>query len=310
MRFLVLGAGALGGLFGARLLKGGADVTFLARPNRAAQLRRDGLIAKTQDGELRFPAKTVQKGMIDGPYDTVLLCCKAYDLESAMNDLAPAIGDQSAVLPLLNGIRHITLLEKRFGSKHVLGGVTAINAALTPDGVIVQSQLRVNFNVIGELTGTTSQRIAAIRVALERGGIPVTVSENITAVMWNKFFGFASIAAIASLTRSRAGPIARSSAGSAFVEAAMEECNHVCEAEGYPTPSQMLDVVRGIYSQSDSAYGPSLLVDMENGRPTEGEHTIGDLVSRATRHGISTPILGAALCNLQAYELSRMKDHS
>jgi 2-dehydropantoate 2-reductase len=160
------------------------------------------------------------------------------------------------------------------------------------------------------LTGAASQRVGAIREALELGGIPVTVSDNITAVMWNKFFGFASIAAIASLTRSQAGPIARSSAGSAFVEATIDECTRICEAEGYPTPPQLLDVVRGTYSQSDSAYGPSLLVDMENGRPTEGEHTIGDLVSRAMHHGISTPILGAALCNLQAYELNRHKEHS
>jgi 2-dehydropantoate 2-reductase len=227
-----------------------------------------------------------------------------------MSDLAPAMGEQSAVLPLLNGIRHIALLEGRFGSNRVLGGVTAINAALTPDGVIVQSQFRVNFNFVGELTGAASQRIEAIRKALELGGIPVTVSGNITAVMWNKFFGFASIAAIASLTRSRAGPIALSGAGSAFVEAVIDECARACEAEGYPAPPQLLDVVRGTYSQSDSSYGPSLLVDVESGRPTEGEHTIRDLVRRAMHHGIPTPILGAALCNLQAYELNRKKELS
>src|SRR5262249_5065558 len=156
----------------------------------------------------------VHKDTIDGPYDVVLLACKAYDLDSAMADLAPAVGEQSAVLPLLNGIGHIARLEGRFGSNHVLGGVTAINAALTPDGVVVQSAFRVDFNFIGELTGARSQRVEAIRQALELGGIPVTVSDNIIAVMWNKFFGFGSIAAIASLTRSRAGAIARSGAGS------------------------------------------------------------------------------------------------
>src|SRR5262245_28763614 len=92
MRFLVVGAGALGGLFGARLLKGGADVSFLVRPNRAAQLSRDGLIVKAYDGELRFPARIVHKDTIDGPYDVVLLACKAYDLDSAMADLAPGVG--------------------------------------------------------------------------------------------------------------------------------------------------------------------------------------------------------------------------
>lgn len=110
MRFLVLGAGALGGYFGGMLLKGGANVTFLVRPARAAQLNRDGLVIKTQDGEeLRNHVRTVQQGQLDGTYDVVLLCCKAYDLEGAMDAIAPAMGEQSVVLPVLNGVRHIAL---------------------------------------------------------------------------------------------------------------------------------------------------------------------------------------------------------
>src|SRR6266481_7146130 len=122
MRYLVLGAGALGGYFGGMLLKGGADVTFLVRPARAAQLRRDGLVVKTQDGgELRIQAKTIQQGQLDGPYDVVLLCCKAQDLDGAMAAIAPAMGDQSVILPLLNGVRHIDALTERFGPERVLG---------------------------------------------------------------------------------------------------------------------------------------------------------------------------------------------
>ena len=120
MRYLVLGAGALGGYFGGMLLKGGADVTFLVRPARAAQLRRDGLVVKTQDGgELRIQAKTIQQGQVDGPYDVVLLCCKAYDLDGAMAAIAPAMGEQSVILPLLNGVRHIDALTERFGPGRV-----------------------------------------------------------------------------------------------------------------------------------------------------------------------------------------------
>jgi 2-dehydropantoate 2-reductase len=310
MRYLILGAGALGGFFGGMLLKGGADVTFLVRPARAVQLKRDGLIIKTQDGdELRTQVRTVQRGELDGTYDVVLLCCKAYDLKGAMDAIAPAMGKQSIILPLLNGVRHLDVLTERFGRERVLGGLTIVNAALLADGTIQQSQLRFNITAIGELDGGLSSRCTAIKTALEAGGIAVQVTENVIAMMWEKFFGFACNATIASLCRSRAGTIARAPDGASFVSAVIAECRQVVTAAGYP-PLPAFDSARqiaGLFSQPDSTYGPSLLVDMEDGRPTEGEHTIGDLVERAARGGISVPLLTAARCNLQTYEINRRK---
>lgn len=167
MRYLVLGAGALGGHFGARLIKGGADVTFQVRPRREQQLQRDGLIVHTQDGEtLRYTVRTVQRGGIDKPFDVVLLTCKSYDLESAMDAIAPAVGPGTAILPVLNGIRHIDVLKERFGAAQVLGGITVINAALLPDGAIQQSQVRINMNHLGELDCKKSARCIAISQAL------------------------------------------------------------------------------------------------------------------------------------------------
>jgi 2-dehydropantoate 2-reductase len=310
MRYLILGAGALGGFFGGMLFRGGADVTFLVRPARAAQLKRDGLVIKTQDGgELRTPVKTVQQGELDGTYDVVLLTCKAYDLDSAMDAIAPAMDGQSVIVPVLNGVRHIDILTARFGAERVLGGLTVINAALLPDGSIQQSQVRINLNVIGELDGRTSNRCTAIKAALDAGGIPVQISDNILAMMWAKFSGFACSAAIATLTRSRAGAIAVSPSGAAFVTAVIDECARVATAAGYPPAPppapDMAAIVRGMFSQTGSTYGPSMLVDMEDGRPTEGEHTIGDMVGYAVRANVSVPILSAARCNLQVYEINR-----
>src|ERR1700676_3803186 len=259
MRYLILGAGALGGFFGGMLLKGGADVTFLVRPARAAQLKRDGLVIKTQDGgELRTQVRTVQKGQLDGTYDVVLLTCKAYDLDSAMDAIAPAMGEQSVIVPVLNGVRHIDVLTERFGFGCVLGGLTAINAALMPDGTIQQSQLRINLNVIGELDGRESTRCNAIKAALDAGGIPIQISDNIFAMMWMKFFGFVCIATIATLTRSRAGAIARAGSGPPFVSAVIEECTRVATAAGYPPAPDMAGLIRGMFSQPDSTYGPSM----------------------------------------------------
>jgi 2-dehydropantoate 2-reductase len=312
MRFLVLGAGALGGFFGSRLVRAGADVTFLVRSGRAAQLQRDGLVVNGQDGDVfRETVKIVQQGQIDDGYDVVLLTCKAYDLDSAIASIAPAMGDHTAVLPLLNGVRHIDVLTGKFGRERVLGGLTVINAALLSNGTIQQSQVRVNLNVIGELDGRVSDRCNAIKSALDAGGIPIQIADNILAMMWGKLHGFAAIATIATLTRARAGTIVKTPSGASFVSAVIDECERVVTAAGYPpAPPPAPDtaaIVRGLYSQPDSTYGPSMLIDMEDGRPTEAEHVIGDLVRRAAQHGMSVPILTAALCNLQAYEITRMR---
>jgi 2-dehydropantoate 2-reductase len=310
MRYLVLGAGALGGYFGGMLIKGGADVTFLVRPARAAQLKRDGLVIKASDGgELRSRVHAVQQDQVDGSYDVVLLTCKAYDLQSAMDAIAPAIGEQSVIVPVLNGVRHIDVLTERFGPARMLGGLTRIRAELMPDGTIQESRVQINLNVIGELDGRASARCSAIKAALEAGSVPVEISDNIVAMMWAKFFGFVCSATIATLTRSRAGAIARSASGASFVSAVVEECARVVTAAGYPqAPPPAPDtagIIRGLFSRPDSTYGPSMLVDMEQGRPTESEHTIGDMVERAGRADVSAPILSAARCNLQAYEINR-----
>jgi 2-dehydropantoate 2-reductase len=308
MRYLVLGAGALGGYFGGMLIRGGADVTFLVRPARAAQLKRDGLVVKTQDGdELRTQVRTVQQDQIEATYDVVLLCCKAYDLNSAMDAVAPALGKQSVIVPLLNGVRHIDVLKERFDPERVLGGLTVINAALMSDGTIQQSQVRVNITAIGEIDGRPFSRCMAIKSALDAGGIAVQVTDNVMAMMWEKFFGFTCNATIASLSRSRAGAIARAPNGASFVSAVIDECTRVVTALGHPPLPAFNSAaqIAALFSQRDSTYGPSLLIDMEDGRPTEGEHTIGDLAERALKAGISAPLLTAARCNLQTYEINR-----
>ena len=186
----------------------------------------------TQDGEtLRYKVRTAQQGGLDGRYEVVLLACKAYDLARAMDAIAQQWPGTS-ILPVLNGVRHMDLLKERFGAVQVLGGLTVINAALMPDGAIQQSQVRINMNYLGELDGKKTPRCEAIAEGLK--GIDAKVVPDITAQMWNKFFGFACNATITTLTRSRAGTIARSASGAEFVSAVIDECARVCAAEGFP----------------------------------------------------------------------------
>jgi 2-dehydropantoate 2-reductase len=307
VRFLIVGAGALGGYYGGMLVKGGADVTFLVRPQRAAQLAERGLIIKRPAGEFHTPIKTVHAGGIEGCYDIALLACKAYDLDTAIEDFAPALSPGGAILPVLNGINHVALLSDRFGAGRVLGGVTSFSVERTPEGDISVPGHATEQTSFGELTGESSSRCEAIRAVLAAGGAPSMVSDHIIGEMWGKFSGFAAAAAIAVLTRARAGEIAAAPAGPGFVAAALDECARVAAAEGYPPPAAVIDRYRRIYSQIGSGAAPSMLHDIENGRPTEGDHVVGDLVRRADRLGVEAPILRAALCNLQIYEAGRAR---
>jgi len=302
MRFLILGAGALGGYFGGMLRRGGAEVGFLVRPRRAAQLREQGLVVTLPDGEYRSPVKALLSGEIDGPYDIVLLACKAYDLDGAMDAVAPALGAASAVLPILNGINHIETLVARFGQERVLGGLGMVNGELSLEGVVAMRVLTPSHISFGELNGERSNRCLEVQRAFAAGGVPSTVSDHILADMWGKFCGFGAIAVIHTLMRARAGEIAATAAGAGLVDAAIDECAQVAAAEGYPPTSAPGEFARSLYTRADSAYRPSILVDLAAGRPTEGEHTIGDLVRRADRHGLAVPLLRAALCNLQIHE--------
>ena len=144
-----------------------------------------------------------------------------------------------------------------------------------------------------------------IKDAMATGGIAVDVVEDIRAAMWQKLFGFACNAAITTLMRSRAGVVASTPAGAQFVNDVLDEATGILATEGYRPAEQTLGLIRGLFAQVGSNYAPSLFVDMAEGRPTEAEHTIGDLVRRAGARGISAPILNAALCNLQAYEIGR-----
>jgi 2-dehydropantoate 2-reductase len=302
MRYLVLGAGAIGGYFGGMLLRGGVDLSFMVRPKRAAQLAERGLVVKTPDGKLQYRARTVAPGEVDGHYDVVLLACKAYDLDSAMGAIAPAVGDDSVVLPFQNGINHIATLMDRFGQRRVLGGKTLANCWLSPEGDVTRRGGNPDQTSFGELTGERSARCEAIQRALAAGGAASAVSENIISELWAKCCAFAAVATIAALTRATGGEIAATPSGAAFVGSALDECERVSSAEGYPMPNEIKARVSRNYAVVGSPYRPSILDDLDAGKRTEGEHTIGDFVRRADRHGLEAPLLRAALCNVQVHE--------
>ena len=170
MKILIVGAGAVGGYFGGRLAQAGRDVTFLVRPSRAKQLRQDGLRIISPHGDVVITPKLVSADKIDTFYDLVLLSVKAYALEAAMNDFAAAVGPETMIFPVLNGLRHVELLAKRFGEHPVIGGVCLVAAEIDDEGRIVQladfQQL-----VYGERNGETTSRLQTLDATLRRPSI-------------------------------------------------------------------------------------------------------------------------------------------
>ncbi|MDF2601030.1 MAG: 2-dehydropantoate 2-reductase, partial [Methylobacterium brachiatum] len=201
MRTLIVGAGATGGYYGARLAESGADVTFLVRPARAEKLAANGLVLRSPLGDLHLaapPTVTADTLVQAGAFDLVLLSCKAYDLDSAIADLAPAVGPQTAILPLLNGMSHLDALDAKFGPERVLGGSCAIAATLAPDGAIRHMSELCSITY-GERDGSRSTRIEAIDDLMRGLKFQARLSDVILVEMWEKWVFLATLAGATTL---------------------------------------------------------------------------------------------------------------
>ena len=307
MRILVLGAGAIGGYYGGRLAEGGADVTFLVRPRRAQMLAERGLVVRSPLGDIERKVKTVLAGEIRESFDLVLLSAKAYDLDSAVDAIAPAVGPHGAVLPLLNGINHMAVLSGRFGAERVLGGACGIGVLLEPSGE-VRHVGSLEWLTLGEVSRERSARCDEIGRLFARAKINATVNDDIIQAMWDKFVMLASLAAATTLTRANVGEILAAPMGEALLLQSLAECTRVAAADGHaPTPDS-LERTRKMLTTRGSPFTASMQRDLVAGGATEGDHIIGDLVRRAERRGVEdVPLLRIALANLQVHEARRRK---
>lgn len=305
MRFLVLGAGGVGGYFGGRLAAAGADVTFLVRPRRAAQLASKGLIIKSPAGDLHLPSpSTLVAGASARPFDIILLTCKAYDLQSALDAVAPYVDGATALLPLLNGMAHLDALDARFGRDRVLGGLCQIAATLTPEGEIRHLN-DVHRLIYGERDRSASPRVAALAEAMAPAAFASRPSDDILLEMWEKWVMLAPLAGMTCLMRGSVGDIMAADEGRSLAERLIDEVAAVAAASGHPPRDKVLSDARARLTQPGSSFTASMLRDIERGGPTEGDHVLGDLVARADRLGVETPLLRVARCHVQVYDRRR-----
>lgn len=312
MRILVVGAGATGGYFGGRLAAAGRDVTFLVREARAAQLRESGLVIRSPAGDLTLrDIKTVTREALEAqggqPFDLVLLSCKAYDLDNAIDSFAAAVGPNTLILPLLNGMRHLEALQARFGTQAVLGGVCLIASTLNDKREIVHLN-DVQAITFGELGGGVSARVQAVADEFGNAGFHAKASDKILQEMWEKWVFLASLAGSTCLFRAPVGVILATPDGAATVELLFAECRAIAAGHGHAVRDSFLERSRAMLFAEGSPLTASMLRDVQNGSRIEADHVLGDLIRRggaARQASNELSVLRIVYSQLKAYEAQR-----
>lgn len=307
MKILILGAGAVGGYWGARLHQAGIDVTFLLREKRAETVRKNGLVVKSpKTGDAVLPVKVVTKAAEGGPYDVIILACKGYDLQSAMESIAPAVGATTTIVPMLNGHMHFAILDENFGKDKVAGGLARISGMLGPNGEILHSGASgVSF---GERDGKPARpALVELDAACRKAGIEGGLNPNINQDLWDKWIMLGAIASMCAAMRGTVGDIMESEDGAAIMGEILEECRRVAAAEGYPPSDAVVGSLKAGLTQKGGKAVASILGDMEKGGAVEAKSIVGDMLARARKFGVAAPNLRFAYAHLQTYEARRAR---
>jgi 2-dehydropantoate 2-reductase len=304
VRILVVGAGAIGGYFGARLAAAGRDVTFLVRERRAQQLRRTGLSVTSPLGDVNLPTPSLVSAKdLKGSYGLIIVSSKSYDLESAIEDFANGMGPDSRVLPLLNGMRHLDVLDARFGPHRVLGGLARISSTLDADGRIHQLG---PFNALAFGSRAASETADDVAEVLRVPGFDALLSRDILHEMWEKWVFIAAAASTTSLMRATVGDIVAAEAQDIPLRL-LQECGAIAAANGFPPRDAANKAGVTVLTAPDSAFTASMLRDIEQGSRIEADHIVGDLLRRSSKAPPAS-LLATAFAHLRAYEARRKRE--
>jgi 2-dehydropantoate 2-reductase len=301
VRILVIGAGATGGLFGGRLAQAGRDVTFLVRPGRAEVLRKRGLRITGVGEDTVLTPKLLVTGEIAERFDIVLVSVKAAGLDRAIEDFTPAVGPDTLIVPFLNGMRHMDVLDKAFGADRVLGGAVRVLTTVDGNGDILRLGAMESMTY-GARSGTAPARLAELHATLGDAGFPATLSDDIDGEMWVKWVFIATVGAMTCLMRGAVGEIVAVPGGERFATGLIDECASVAAAAGYPLSESSRANTRAVATATGSPVVSSMQRDLVGGLPTEVEQILGDLVARAARFELAVPLLDLATMHLRVHQ--------
>ena len=289
MRIVVVGAGGVGGYFGARLIAAGEDVTFIARGAHLAALQTSGLRLQSPKGALHLASVNATSDVDSvGVADVVLLTVKMYDLESAASMVKPLVGPHTAVITLQNGVEAVDIVSQSLSRRNVVGGVAYVAAVIEEPGLIRHTSL--DALIFGELDGQRSPRLAALEAACLRAGFGAKISERIEVDLWAKFARLSVFSGMTSVTRSPIGVLRSDPELYAMLQAACEETIAVGRARGVPLPDtlmgEILEMVQGLPHHARA----SMLEDLERGKRLELPWLSGAVVRLGKAAGVATPI--------------------
>jgi 2-dehydropantoate 2-reductase len=298
---LVVGAGSIGGLFGGRLAQAGRDVTFLVRPSRAEQLRRNGLQIASPLGDATVQPKLLASKDIHDAFEVVFLSVKAYSLDSAIADLAPAVSDRTMILPVLNGMKHMDTLAARFGVRPLIGGVCKAATMLDEEGRIVQLT-KLQDLAYGEMDGSRSERITSLDEFMQGAGFDARLSQTIALEMWQKWTLLATLGGVTCLMRGNTGEIEAASGGREFLTNFLNEVVSVVQASGFALGEVFLNATTQALLSPGAPTTSSLYRDLQEGNRVEADQILGDLLRRGAQAGLRTPLISAAYTHLCVYQ--------
>lgn len=304
MKLLILGAGGIGGLFGGRLAQTGADVTFLVREKRKAQLQRDGLRVESQYGNFHVQVQAKTQDEVRPEYDLVILTCKAYDLASAVESIRPAMSDKTAVLPFLNGLAHIEQLNGEFGEGRVMGGTARVQVTMTPEGVIRQLNDWQTLT-FGEQDGRESERAVQLKALLDKTGVEVKLSAAIMRELWLKVVHLATVAGMTCLMRGNLGEIVRTPEGTSLLTKFFRRNAEIAAHAGHVPDDKFMNTYLDLFRQADSRYEASMLRDLEKGGQIESDQILGYMLRQCRAAGLPDELHLAAYTHVKTYEQRR-----
>jgi len=301
MRILVLGAGGVGGYFGGRLVEKGEDVTFLVRENRKKQLEKNGLVIRSVNGDYAFSPKLTTSKDAKETFDVVLFSTKSYHLENAIADLKPFVGENTVIVPLLNGIAHVSRLQEAFGEEKVIGGLCFIETTLNSEGDVVQTSAAAKL-VYGEFRGKDTARIRQISDAFSGTKADFVLSSSIEKEMWHKYLFITVMSGVTSLMRAPIGPIRESEGGRGMIRQFFTEGAAIMHAHNAPISETIIDDHMKTIDSIGYEMKSSMQRDMEKKAFVEGDHLQGHMLELAKEKGIDAPILAMVYQNVKVYK--------
>lgn len=292
MKILILGAGGVGGYFGARLIQAGADVTYLLRDKRHQKIQSEGLVVETPQETFTLHPKSVTRDQLKPEYDLIVLAPKAYDLDDALESVSGA-SSRGVILPVLNGLSHIAKLDAKFGRSRVMGGVAHIAATVTSSGVVKQLT-DLHALTVGHRDAAHESLAREFSALCQQAAFDHTYSENIEQSLWDKWVFLATLAGMTTLCRGHVGKIADAPWGKETMTSFYAESCAIAQANGFPTKESAQQKALAMLTKSGSSFAASMLRDLTQGHQTEHEHILGAMIEYGVGKNVACPLLKAA----------------